>query len=106
MKLNSCVQFACIAILSANVGLVHSWTNEEFEMFDLVEELNSANFYEFLGVAPVGVWLVIGNFCVWFAEMRLDNLWVFLYFVGCNSKRNQISLSSVECEAASRQESR
>jgi len=56
MKSSKSVIILAVAFLmSINVQLAQGWTNAEFEMFDLVEELNSANFYEFLGVSPVKV---------------------------------------------------
>lgn len=45
-----------ILIVSVLFGYngVHSWDNEELELFDLVEEINE-NFYKLLGVEEVNI---------------------------------------------------
>ncbi|XP_067649421.1 dnaJ homolog subfamily C member 1-like [Haliotis asinina] len=39
-----------IVLLTLSVSVVVSWDNNDFEIFDLVEEVNYTNFYEILGV--------------------------------------------------------
>ncbi|XP_046555215.1 dnaJ homolog subfamily C member 1-like [Haliotis rubra] len=39
-----------IVLLTLSVSVVVSWDNNDFEIFDLVEEVNYTNFYELLGV--------------------------------------------------------
>lgn len=48
-------------ILIASLTCVSGWTNEEFEMFDLVEELGSVTLYDFLGVTRVSRRIIIYN---------------------------------------------
>lgn len=43
-------------LLMFTVGLattVHAWDDEDYAIFDLVEEINNENWYKFLGVAQV-----------------------------------------------------
>lgn len=42
-----------IALLTLSVSVAVSWDNIDFEIFDLVEEVNYVNFYEILGVDQV-----------------------------------------------------
>lgn len=65
--------------VSIQYTFVHSWDNEELEIFDLVEEIGVGNsFYKILGVEQVFISLVLSQ--------------LFLHitsYLDCNFIRNQ-----------------
>lgn len=54
--------FALIVILLAiNAPWIHAWDSDQMEVFDLVEEMNNINFYQFLDVPEVSTSI---HFCI------------------------------------------
>lgn len=49
--------FALIAIIvfTINTPSVLAWDSDQMEVFDLVEEMNNINFYQFLDVPEVSI---------------------------------------------------
>lgn len=48
--------YTLIAImLVMNIGSIWAWDSDQMEVFDLVEEMNNINFYQFLEVPEVSI---------------------------------------------------
>jgi hypothetical protein len=76
---------ASIRLLAATVFLLLlnrclAWDNDEFEVFDLVEEVN-ANFYDVLGVGQVIIDIVFVVFIFILLLFYYITL-IFIYFLG------------------------
>lgn len=52
MKLTVCLSVPVLVVFTCLFNGCHGWTNEDFEIFDLVEEVPK-NFYEFMGISQV-----------------------------------------------------
>lgn len=51
--------FALIAIMLAiNTPTIWAWDTDQMEVFDLVEEMNNINFYQFLDVPEVSILII------------------------------------------------
>lgn len=46
-------------ILAMNIGSIRAWDSDQMEVFDLVEEMNNINFYQFLEVPEVSIIYVL-----------------------------------------------
>lgn len=55
--------FALIAIIifATNTPSISAWDSDQMEVFDLVEEMNNINFYQFLDVPEVSIMIRIYN---------------------------------------------
>lgn len=42
-------------MLVMNIGSIWAWDSDQMEVFDLVEEMNNINFYQFLEVPEVSI---------------------------------------------------
>lgn len=42
-----------VAVLAINTVSIQAWDTDQMEVFDLVEEMNNINFYQFLEVPEV-----------------------------------------------------
>lgn len=48
-------------VLAINSPVVWAWDSDQMEVFDLVEEMNNINFYQFLDVPEVSMMIYIFN---------------------------------------------
>lgn len=44
-----------VVVLTMNITSSWAWDSDQMEVFDLVEEMNNINFYQFLGVTEVNI---------------------------------------------------
>jgi len=51
-----------LILLAIKTSCIYAWDSQQMEVFDLVEEMNNINFYQFLGVPEVSVYAFFSNF--------------------------------------------
>jgi len=51
-----------VILLAIKTSCICAWDSQQMEVFDLVEEMNNINFYQFLGVAEVSNDAFFSNF--------------------------------------------
>jgi len=44
-----------VVVLALNTASIQAWDTDQMEVFDLVEEMNNINFYQFLEVPEVSI---------------------------------------------------
>lgn len=49
-------------VLAINSPAIWAWDTDQMEVFDLVEEMNNINFYQFLDVPEVSMMIYIFNY--------------------------------------------
>lgn len=47
-----------VAVLAINTVSIEAWDSDQMEVFDLVEEMNNINFYQFLEVPEVSTFVL------------------------------------------------
>jgi len=52
-----------LVVLAFSTGSIQAWDSDQMEVFDLVEEMNNINFYQFLEVPEVSI--TVYNFCMY-----------------------------------------